>query len=184
MLCKMTVTFDSKSGYSGNGSGSVQWSHTIGAGSNMILIVAYDAYDNTCATPTAISWTASGHGAQALTWIRTDAPNGGNVGGNLAQLWYLLAPNAGSGTIAVTNGNAYACAVSYSYSGVNQTTPFDGATGACAYTNSVSITLNNTNEMVFNFCGFSTFNNACNQWNSDSSGQTDDQSNWGYISGV
>lgn len=184
----MTVTLDGKYGYTGNGAGSVQWSHTVGNHSNLILIVGYSAYDNTCNRPTAIRWTATGHGAQALTKIREDAVGEGGVGGHYATMWYLLNPTVGAGTIAVTNGNTYAEAVSYSYYNVNQTTPFDGATGALATGSgnspSVSITLNYLNEMVFNFCGWSTYNNAGNQFGSFSSGQIDGLNEYGYIAGV
>lgn len=74
-------------------SNTPSWSHTISSGSNRALILAH-ATDNS-GTISSATWTASGQSAQALTLL---------VRNTKVEIWYLVAPNAGAGTINVTTG--------------------------------------------------------------------------------
>lgn len=67
----MAITLDSKAGWSGHNSNAPSWSHTIGSGSNRILIVGYTQYCNGDVIPSGndVTWTASGQSPQALTLL-------------------------------------------------------------------------------------------------------------------
>jgi hypothetical protein len=101
------------------------WTHIVGNGlANSILIVAVGASDAANANNTNVSSVT--YGGVALTRGPHITESGA---GNGAEIWYLIAPAAGSASIQVTLVGS--CATSHaagvSLSGVNQTTPTDGS---------------------------------------------------------
>lgn len=103
---------------------TLSWSHTVRSGQNGILIVALSQRDGTTAT------TGVWYGGTLLTQIGGQAATGSQ---SRTDLWYMLAPPAGTANIFVallTSKRIVASAISFT--GVNQTTPlgtFVGATG-------------------------------------------------------
>src|SRR5262245_12540157 len=79
-----TITFDSASSSSGNTVTSLTWAHTIGAGTDRILIVGVSIRGNK--TVTGLTY-----GGQALTLAGTVA----NGGSNAVEMWALVAPPSG-----------------------------------------------------------------------------------------
>jgi len=115
-------TYDA-SGTLNNGVGSVlSWTHTVGAGVTSGIIQAY-VFDGGTATPNNMSYNGT-----AMTLLKSGTQTGDPIS---AQFWYFLNPPTGLGTIKGTysgtpSGGEYD-ALSVSYSGVNQTTPFAGS---------------------------------------------------------
>lgn len=114
-----TIARDNNSSSGGYGSGSTNtFAHTV-AGSNRVMIVAPVDYQG--------SHTVSGvtYNGVALTKLASQ------VGGVESQvqdteIWYLVAPATGAHDVVVTWSGAttFSAAGSFSYTGVNQTTPF------------------------------------------------------------
>ncbi len=93
------VKFDAQ-GVSSDPSGSgatLTASLTIGNNSNRVLIVTAGSY-NQSPTISGITWTPSGGSAEALTQSVTDIT--GSDG--RSDLWYLINPTIGSGTVTCT----------------------------------------------------------------------------------
>jgi hypothetical protein len=114
---------------------SLTWAHTVGSGSNGILIVEVaiheDKHNESVASVT--------YGGQALT--RLEALNSSN---NVdAEMWYLLAPMAGTANVVVTlNGDATeVVANATDYFGVNQATPFGNHTSTAGTSAAPSATI-------------------------------------------
>jgi hypothetical protein len=94
----------STSGATALGTAALSWSHTIGSGQNRVLFVALHFEDEGSAgsSATAITWTVSGV-PQSLTLIpATSSLRSGEIG---LQLWGLVAPTVGTGTISVTKSS-------------------------------------------------------------------------------
>ncbi|MDQ2977360.1 MAG: right-handed parallel beta-helix repeat-containing protein, partial [Acidobacteriota bacterium] len=111
------IAVDSVSGVTGPSSNQTTqtWSHTVGAGSNRILIVGV-SFKNGAANVNSITY-----GGTALVSIgsRTDAGTNTKI-----EIWKLVAPASGTANIVVTLSAAKRIvAGSVSFTGVDQTTP-------------------------------------------------------------
>ncbi len=107
---------------------SLSWSHTTGSGSNRLLIVGVTLHPSSPFFPASVSSVT--YGSQSLTQIRTDTGGGNTI---RSDLWYLVAPASGTNTITVTLSfftSAKIVAGACTYTGVDQTSPLDVATGA------------------------------------------------------
>jgi len=114
----MAISFDASSqGYNdGTGSTTSSISHTVGSGSNRLLIVSIFHQDT---DQTVSGVTADG---VAMTFLaRTSFGSGGTA--RKIEMWYLLTPNVGSQTITATfTGNTnWRSLIATSYFGVKQT---------------------------------------------------------------
>ena len=120
------ITFSAATTAQSNG-GSVIFSHTVGAGSNKILIVGVSIDQTTTAT---VVNTVT-YGGTAMTRVGDTT---GVVNTMRISLWQLVNPPSGSANVIVTpstNNTAFIVGA-VSYFGVNQTTPlgtFVQATG-------------------------------------------------------
>jgi hypothetical protein len=113
----------STSSSSGSGSTTLSWSHTVGAGSNRILVVGVALANGSSQTVSSVEYNGD-----SLTFIGSKE-NGTNV---RVELWFLLAPDVGlDNTIDITlDGSADIAAGAVTFTGVNQTTPFDSFASA------------------------------------------------------
>ncbi len=119
-----TILPDAVSSATGN-TASLAWSHTIGSGSDRILIVGVS---NRRTNRTVNSVT---YGGISLTRIGTR-----NSGANSSrmQMWYLLAPPQGTAQVIVTlSGGTTVVGGAISFFGIHQTTPM-GAFASAAGT--------------------------------------------------
>lgn len=120
------VTFDAASDSTDQTSTTgFTWNHTVGSGTDRILIVGVSSKDTTDADRVVSGVTFNG---VAMTNIRTDDNTGDNV---TSDAWYMVAPPVGTYAVAVsfagTVSNAIAGAVSFT--GVDQSNPIDAQTG-------------------------------------------------------
>lgn len=122
---------------------SLSWPHTVGSGSNRILLVAFGSILFS-SEPEASSVT---YGGVSLTNIFSSSTAGGYV-----SWWYLINPTTGTATTTITfKGSSLgqaATAIGVSLTGVNQSTPIDATssnTAACC-TVSTIIPVHNANE--------------------------------------
>jgi len=130
------------SGNNGSGATSITWTHVVGSGSDRLMLIGVSI------RTTTVSVSSITVGSQNATFIRADN-NGTNI---RAELWYLLNPTAGSQTVTVNlSGTSKAAGGSCTYTGVNQTSPFDtnNANTGTSTTPNCSITLAGTNEWTF-----------------------------------
>lgn len=117
-------------------SSPMTWSHTVGSGSNRILIVGLSI-------SSGISASAVTYGAQSLSHIITQF--GANPD---AEMWYLLSPTVGTATITVTfaASTAFAVGSSVSYFNVASVGSSNGAHGS---TSPASVTVSaNSGDLV------------------------------------
>lgn len=120
---------------------SYTFSHTVGAGSDLLLTVGISLFDTTDADRVINTLTYNG---AALTQLRRDNSDTANV---TSELRYKVGPSTGANTVSVTyagtvtNSNAGAI----SFSGVDGSTPFEAsngvAAGACNGTTNCALTL-------------------------------------------
>lgn len=113
----MALAFDVASSSSGSSVTSLSWSHTC-TGSNLVLFVTAQVYDDTSAAERAIA--SISYNSVAMTKVnRTET---GNIG---AEIWYLINPATGPNTIAITCGgnNNFIAAGGMSFTGADQTAP-------------------------------------------------------------
>lgn len=103
---------------------SLTWSHTVGAGSNRILVVGVSIRNSAGQTVSSVTYAGVG-----LTFIGAQS-NGTN---SRIEMWRLLAPATGTNSIVVTmSAGAHFVGGAASFTGVDQTTPlgtFVSATG-------------------------------------------------------
>jgi hypothetical protein len=112
-----SVTVDSTASANGgaNAVGTLSWTHTV-SGSSRLIVVGVSL--------------AGGTGAQNVTYqgvSLTKLTATSNASTNTVEIWYLVNPPTGAGTVRVDlpNGNtARYSAGSISYTGVNQSNPF------------------------------------------------------------
>lgn len=117
---------------------SVTYSHTVGTGSNTILIVGVGMRDTTAGDMVITGIT---YNSVALTKIRADAVT---VDTSFrSELWYLKAPATGANNIVVsfTGTVAVAGVVGASFFGVDQTSPIDANNGNTGLTTSISASI-------------------------------------------
>jgi hypothetical protein len=117
----------------GTGVASLSWSHTVTAGSN--LMIACDAAHHFNAV------TGITYNSQALTLLDSETPAGELV----VEVWRRVNPSTGANTAEITfSGNVNAVGACRSFSGVNQSSPFgtavaDSNTGGVALSATITI---------------------------------------------
>ncbi len=155
----MAITFDAATGNKVGSGTTNTWSHTVGSGSNRILIVSVD---------TGLSISGVTYGGVALTQLGIVNYNSNN---EHLSLWYLLNPTSGTANVVVTaSGTTFIIGVSASYSGVAQSSTFgtlasnSGTTGT-ASSNTVATT--SSNQLVVD-----TVNNGAASTDTPTASQT------------
>lgn len=106
-----------------SGTGTVTWTHTMGAGTNQVLIVGIQNFSSTLRTVNALTYNGVG-----MTLLK--AANTGSF--DAGELWYLVNPTTGANTVSCTlSGSASGISAGgMSFTGVDQTTPMDVVGGA------------------------------------------------------
>jgi len=142
------VAFDSVSTASGGGSNTLSWSHTIGSGSNRILIVTSAAEGDDATEHIITGVTYNGQGlTKAVSHVV------GTTYRASSEIWYLLEndlPSAGSYTVQIsfTASTIGYSAAAISFENVSQSAPEamntndDGETGASSITTSITTQTN------------------------------------------
>lgn len=181
----MAIIYDaSTAGGSINTSGStITFSHTVGSGSNRILLVGVGIEDN----PTARSVGSVTYNGVALSLTRADGITEATVGAR-TEIWHLLEatmPAAGSYNVVVTMATAISAndsviAAATSFSGVKQLAPIaNGSVSAVdSSTFSTGITTANDGSYVYDVI----LGNTNNTWTATAVGQierTDQQAGGG-----
>lgn len=148
----MAVAYDATSTSSVNPATSLTFAHTC-SGSNRILFV-------TTITNTGTGVSGVTYNGVALTLLDSRA----DAGGNVPELWYLIAPATGSNNIVITvsGSNAIAGAAA-SYTGVKQSAPSVFGNNRADSATSVSKSLTSTTDNSWMICGF-TNNFAATSW--------------------
>lgn len=147
------INYDA-SGTLNGGVGSVlTWTHVVGAGTNR-LINAY-VFDGGTATPTGMSFNGT-----AMTLLKSGTQTGDPISG---QFWYFKNPPTGMGTLKGTysgtpSGGEYD-ALSVSYSGVNQLTPYAGSSISIGTNSSTGGSVTRAIQGANWWAGFITFDN-------------------------
>ena len=120
---------------------SLTWPHTVGAGSNRLLIVGISFRDGN------VMANAVTYGGTALTLIGAQTGPGSQ---NRTEMWRLLAPASGTANIVVTMSAAKQIVTGgISFTGVNQTTPLGTFASAQGMTGTATVTATSaTNELV------------------------------------
>jgi hypothetical protein len=118
---------------------SLSWSHTVGTGSDRLLVVGVSVENG-------MSVSAVSYRGAALTFLGANSNSGFR-----AELWYLKSPASGTGTVSVTlSGSANMVAGAVSFFGADQFAPFGSfvsATGSSA-TAAVGVVSNTTNLVI------------------------------------
>ncbi|MEE9203057.1 MAG: hypothetical protein V3U31_07680 [Dehalococcoidia bacterium] len=118
---------------------SFSFSHTV-SGRNTLIVVAVhgDSVGNTA--------SSASYGGNALTEAVSLTHSGGKP---YVSIWYLVAPPTGSNTVSVTLTAADKFTIAaISFTGVDQTTPIDGATSAEGTNNPSLPVSSETNDLV------------------------------------
>ncbi|MGO8806168.1 MAG: hypothetical protein ACLQO7_06130 [Candidatus Bathyarchaeia archaeon] len=151
-----TVAYDAQSSTTSSGSSSLSWSHTVGSGSNRLLVVTISTsragssssapptisslptYDNVQMTPGPSNVYTSNTNPQVHSYI-----------------YYLVNPPSGSHTIQVslagTSSSTYAVGGAASYSNVNTSNPIQTSNTTPNYgqTQSVSVSTTSVGQAVY-----------------------------------
>jgi len=152
----MAVAYDSASATGPTASvSSVNWAHTLGAGTKLVAIVSIGAAGGTLRTVSSVTY-----GAQNMTQVPSSRIT--NADPAFHELWYLIAPS-GNQTVTVTLSGAQSsmCAGIIVVSGADQTAPLNTAatTSGIAATFTLSGIVSDTPELVVGG-GFNDFNSA------------------------
>ncbi|MGD0331105.1 MAG: hypothetical protein ABSB40_11810 [Nitrososphaeria archaeon] len=126
---------------------SMSWTHTVGTGSNRLLLVSIGTY-NISGTPATVS--SIKYGGVALTLVASDVYSTNPQVGS--YLYSLTNPASGSNTINVTfSASTLAVGGSVSYFNVNQTNPIQstGINQNSGTTQSVTVTPTGTYSKIF-----------------------------------
>jgi pectate lyase len=131
------IAFDSAVSKSAVNAASVSWSHTVGSGSNTVLVVGLSTEDTSSSVLNVASIIYNG---VAMTAVPNSAATAGSSTLDKSQLFYLLNPAAGAHTVAVTFGGAVngVSAGSISLSGVAQSAPTAAATNTATSGTTIS----------------------------------------------
>lgn len=127
----MTIIFDAKSSASIDYAGSISYSHTVGSGSNRILVVGIFVPHS------GDKVTSVTYGGIALTRVMATTPGVGISA--VTYIYQLINPSTGTGDVVIALGSADLSANSFSASffGVDQTVPISASNGlAAAYAES------------------------------------------------
>ena len=136
------IAFDSAATKVATNAASASWTHTVGTGTNTVLIVGL-ATEDTSTTSLAVS--AITYNGVAMTAVASSTATAGSSTLDRTQLFYLLNPAAGAHTVAITFGGAVngVSAGSVSLSGVAQSAPtaaaINTATSGTASSASVAV---------------------------------------------
>jgi murein DD-endopeptidase MepM/ murein hydrolase activator NlpD len=136
----------------------LNWQHTVGNYPNRLLVVAFSVNNTTASEAASVTY-----GTQSLTPLTSIL----NSGAGDIEMWYLVNPNVGTNTIAITLGAANTAIDGQAISlyNVNQTTPFGTPNDISQYPSAikpVSNTVTTTaNELVLD-----------TMWTSSGSGDT------------
>jgi len=126
------IALDSVSTASGSTVSTLTWSHTVGSGSNRVLMVGTSLRDGN-KTVTTVTY-----GGTPLT--RRGFQNGaGNA--NRVEIWSLIAPSSGTANVVVSlSGTIDVVGGAISFSGVDQATPFGTFVSAQGTSTAPSVT--------------------------------------------
>ena len=104
---------------SGTSASSLTWSHTVGTGSNGILIIDVSIRTNAGVTVSSVTY-----GGVALTYIGSATSSKDH-----AEMWYLKVPVTGTANVVVTlTGSENVAAGATNFFGVDQTTSYGSLT--------------------------------------------------------
>ena len=133
------IDFDAASTAEHYGS-SKSWAHTVGSGTNRLLLVGITIYQTTRRV-SSVTW-----GAQSLTYI-TSMTRGANV---RISWWQLKNPDSGTKNITVTLDGTSRCTFgAASYENVHQTTTFGTYAKTSSYGSTMSINVSSAaDELV------------------------------------
>jgi hypothetical protein len=139
----MAITFDAASDASGTGGGSSQtFAHTVGAGSNRLLVVGIGSSEDPPVNVSGVTYDGV-----AMTQV---AQRNFNPYYNVA-MYALVAPNTGTHNVVVTQAasiNEYTVGA-VSFFGVDQTTPYDTPTSADGGSSPATVSTNGgTGDLV------------------------------------
>ena len=130
------ITIDTtSSGTTGNGgAASLTFSHTVNNGADDILLVEVAGTHGNAGDPVS----SVTYGGQSLTYLgAANLPND-----TFSDIWYLLAPSAGTANVVVTTaGSQHFVAGATDYFGVDQTTPLGTLATATGSSSTPSVTL-------------------------------------------
>ena len=126
------------------GTGSLTWSHTVGSGSDRLLVVgvACAIDDDIALTCTAVTFNGA-----SMTLARKDEPTPDNDGTVETSIWILHNPASGAHNIVATvagDSEMNSAGVSVSYTGCSQTSTADAVGGKTGTTASGSQTFSVT----------------------------------------
>lgn len=140
----MAIAVDSRqTGTSSTGASSLSWNHTVGSISNGILLAMPQVSSGTGVSVSSVVWDSGGANT-ALT--RKGQKQDSGTG--WAEIWHLLSPASGTKLIKVTySASAAVTTGSASYSGVDQTTPFNAASPESAAGTTATATVNITSAV-------------------------------------
>jgi len=118
----------SATGSSTAATGSLSFSHTVGTGSNRLLLVSVTTGGNYVSAVTSVTF-----GSQNLKYLECGYINtGGTVGSSTydktkfrTELWYLTNPTSGAANVVITaSSGLWIVGASVSFTGIHQSTPF------------------------------------------------------------
>jgi hypothetical protein len=144
---------------------SLSWSHTVGTGSDRLLVVGVSVENGQ--TVSAVSYRGA-----ALTFLGARSNGGFRV-----EMWYLKAPASGTGTVAVSlSGSANMVGGAVSFFGADQFAPFGSFVSASATSTTATVsTTSGSTDLVISALAID--GNAT--WRTPAAGQT---SRWNLTS--
>ena len=150
----MPVAYDSTSSAGPTSSvSSINWAHTLGAGTNLVAIVAVSAAGGTLRTVSSVTY-----GAQSMSQVPSSRILTSN-GNSFVELWSLIAPS-GNQTVTITLSGSQSVVAGgiIVVSGADQTAPLETASTSSGSTAALSVSpACTTNEMAVG-AGFDDFN--------------------------
>lgn len=148
-LSDSVLAVDNSSKKAVESASSTSFTHITGAGSNRLLLVGIAAYTGS-STRQVTSVTYAGQSLSLVARRRNGSTGTGNI--TLTELWRLVNPPTGSGTVAVTlNGSSLGwVAGATTFTGVDQTTPLGTVAVASGSTGTPTVNVASaSNELVF-----------------------------------
>lgn len=120
------------------GVSSLTWSHTVGAGSNRLLVATV-----LTAPPHTTRITGMTYGGTAMTFLGQAIAGDGVNTGRGVDVYYMVAPPTGAASIVVSAADAVSVMNSgaATWTGVNQSTPFGTAATPFASTSATTASL-------------------------------------------
>jgi hypothetical protein len=164
--CLASISLDVTSTSSASSVSSLSWSHTVGVGSNTILIVAAGGRNSVVGNATVSSVTYNG----ANLTKAVEKQESGD--GNNSSVWYLVAPATGVHTVVVTYAGSCTSVggAGISLFGVDQVSPIDATSPGSSFAGgSASATITTVAASTWIIDSYS----ASNTWSSWGAGQID-----------